>query len=158
MSYVFFFTTNNNNTDSCRIAASLNQCTANTKAASESHKAMLAPPYNSQPPALQPLQAFQRALNRSGFAEPHYGSRATPPALVCPPWVTFKTKNSYPQTTLPLGRHHQQLTSGGQETSSENPPAGKRAGGSVKAQSAPLRRPVGPGTTACKITGLPLKT
>ena len=54
----------------CRIAASLNQCTANTKEASKQNKRSAYSSHNSQPPALQPLQAFQRALNRSGLLSP----------------------------------------------------------------------------------------
>ena len=131
---------------------------SNTNKTSEPCKTVRTPSYNRQPPALQPLQASQRALKRSGLLSPTTAAERPPPALACSPWATIRTKNNNPQTPLPLGRHHQQLSSDGQETSSENPPAGKRAGGSVTAQRAPLRRPAGPGTTACKVTGTPSNT
>ena len=61
-----------------RQPASLNQCTSNTKKASESYKAALTPPCNCQPPALQPLRAFQRALNRSGLLSPTTAAERPP--------------------------------------------------------------------------------
>ena len=131
-----------------------NRCTAKTKEASEQYKAVRAPSYNRQPPALQPLQAFQQVPIRSGLLSTttaaerpilHLYAHHGPPSKL-------KTATHNQQVPLPIGRHHQQLISGGQETSSKNPPAGKRTGGSVTAHRAPLRRPAGPGTLTCKIT------